>query len=278
LTLGSTLGLDFENTSVIGYSDTVACFYLTGSYDVGDFSTVDRLNDSGALSHQSNSAAAPKENKVASHNYSGKVETISYKEFKETILRPAIISDQEEETEDRRMELLALMLAIEGSIRRYINKINVHEKKTGHVDRRHGKSGLARSEHLLNAMREIHLSALRFESGHSLRDIEISLIKEIRDLSAKAHAYRQIGLAGRMNVHDNSLLTYIFEAINAFYENHGALLKSYPLIQFGNYLLINRKSQVRPTRIYRSGENDEPERFIVKRRLEGLTDVLLDQL
>ncbi|WP_150468199.1 hypothetical protein [Francisella sp. SYW-9] len=250
----------FYKTSVVGYIGTLVTMEYTNK--MLDFSTEERPQEGFIFKHGKNYP----ENKFVSHNYIGVVKTEFYKNFKQKYLLPSL--EEKDKEKEKKKHLLRLIDKLIKDIGAYIAYNEQANHGFFHFHHKHGRSGRDRarciSEALINIKDEIN-STIPLSSN-----FEIRLINELRSFANKTGSYKKF--SGSINIHHNSCLSYILRALNSFYNDFGRSIQSSILKEFVKYL-SQRKQEVRPTTIFRTGGNDDKaERTRLKNRLIDLKD------
>lgn len=179
------------------------------------------------------------------------------------------------EEKEQKEQLISLIIEIKWHIPLYLESNQQKDHGFFHFHHKHGTPGQNRAHHFLNSLIDIENSVAKILINSTIpsSDFEIKLINEVRSFAAKTGEYRNY--SGRINVHNNSCLSYILRALNEFYNNFGASIQSNILKEFAKHL-SQRRQYITPTTIFSRGEDNETERLRVKTRLINLQDTTID--
>ena len=270
----------FSKTSVVGYTNIV---WTRNKHGVlTDFSSVDRMTDSGIFKHGKNY----KNNKVACHNYKGKgnITLEDYKKFKQDYLIRSLEKSNRDKKrkididtdKERKIQLINLLSIFLNMKIKECLECNKRKNQNIFHFKRHNSSGRDRASFILVILEDMESEIRRelFNLNILAGFYETKLIKELKEYASKTGDYSRF--SGNINVNDSSSLSYILNALHGFYLSYANSIESNVLKEFGRYLTKGHKitgHKSSPNGIFNtfgSLKNDKEGRNILKNALINL--------
>ncbi|MED7819016.1 MULTISPECIES: hypothetical protein [unclassified Francisella] len=200
----------FTKSAVIAYNDTVVISFgdqiNKNTFKISDFSSKSRVDNKFLFTGRFNHGKEYSDNKIVYHNYNGYIYGENYRNFSKNYLRNSIdiISSDYK-------EIIGLRNMILESITQYLENYDKKNLYYGiiHV---HGNSGYNR---IMEFYTEIDSVSIELVNGPTEEVIK-KIINEIKLFANKEGNYKKY--SGRINVEDNSGITFIMKGLRNFYQ------------------------------------------------------------
>jgi hypothetical protein len=210
--------LGFKNTSIIAYNETSQPYnglkVDKNTFKIKDYSSDSRFSvvKAAFTGHFRHGRHLP-DNKIAFHNHGGKLQEQPYREFKDQYMRnEQRIENSIKELSEAQEEIIYLQNILFQSVAPYLDN---YEQSFYHgYFNRHGSNGHKRVKYFCVQINSISTESI-VNNEISPENAITQIINEIKSFASRSGGYTQY--SGRINVNNNSGMTFIMKGLLTFH-------------------------------------------------------------